>query len=170
MAILKDLNGYHYRDAESRETVISYIFQPDKTPDGFTGCIGVNPSDIPNSMCETAAYYKKDSGVRLRHMVLSFSSSELTNPETAYRIGCEVMAHIYGEYQTVFAVHQDAANLHIHFVFSSVSYIDGHRYSGKRGEYYSLVNSIERILRGYGIPYLRTASRRSTGDVQCELE
>lgn len=170
MAILKDLNGYHYRDAESRDTVISYIQQPDKTPGGFIGCIGVDPQNIPNSMRATAAYYKKDSGVRLRHMILSFSPYEIQNPETAYQIGCEVMAHIYGEYETAFAVHQDTDNLHIHFVFNSVSYTDGHRYSGKRGEYYSLVEEIEQILRNYGIPYLRTASRRSGADVQCELE
>ena len=170
MAILKDLNGYHYRDAESRDTMISYILQPDKTPGGFIGCIGVDPENIANSMRETAASFKKDSGVRLRHMILSFSPSELRNPKTAYQIGCDVMAHIYGKYQTAFAVHQDADNLHIHFVFNSVSYLDGHRYYGKWGEYHALVDSISKILRSYGIPYLRTVSRPSGADVQYALE
>ena len=170
MPTLKDLNGYHYRDAESRDIVISYIFQPNKTPGGFIGCIGVDPQNISNSMRETAASFKKDSGVRLRHMVLAFAPSEISSPGVAYQIGCDVIAHIYDEYQAAFAVHQDTPNLHIHFVFNSVSYIDGHRYYGKRGEYHLLVNSIAKILRGYGIPYLNTASRRSDVDIQFELE
>ena len=168
MAVLKDLNGYHYRDSQSRETVVGYIMQPDKTPDGFIGCTGVDPLDIPNSMHQTAAYYNKDSGVRLRHMILSFSHAELTNPEVAYEIGCAVMCYIGAEYQTAFAVHQDAANLHIHFVFSSISFVDGRRYRGTRSEYYSLVKKIESILRPYGIRYLRTVSRRSSHDVQAD--
>lgn len=170
MPTLKDLNGYHYHDAESRDTVISYILQPDKTPGGFIDCIGVDPENIPNSMCETAASFKKDSGVRLRHMILSFSPNELRNPEVAYQIGCDVMDLIYGEYQAAFAVHQDAANLHIHFVFNSVSYLDGHRYYGKRGEYRALAGGIAKILRRHGFSYLRTVSRPSGVDVQYALE
>lgn len=146
------------------------ILQPQKTPGGFIGCIGADPQNISNSMRETAASFKKDSGVRLRHMVLSFAPSEISSPEVAYQIGCDIIAHNYGDYQAAFAVHQYTPNLHIHFVFNSVSYTDGHQYYGKRREYYSLVNSIAKILRGYGIPYLNTASRRLDVDVQFELE
>lgn len=161
MAILKYFNGGHYHDANSRQDVINYILRPDKTPDGYIGYIGVNPHDICGSMQHTAAEANKDSGVRIRHMALNFSPAELTDPAIADEIGQSVMKYIGKDFQTVYAVHQDTEHLNIHFVFNAVSYIDGHRYKGRKNEYRPCEKHIRDILSDYGIFKFSSCSRQA---------
>lgn len=163
MATLKYLNGGHYHDAAARQTVLDYILSPDKTPDGYIGCIGVNPLDIPGSMQQTAAEYGNDSGVRIRHFTLNFSPAELTAPEIADEIAQSVMQYIGRDFQTVYAVHQDTDHLNVHFVHNAVGY-DGHRYQGKKHEYRACEKHIRSVLQAHGINRLNTASRRADAD------
>lgn len=50
-----------------------------------------------------------------------------------------------------FAVHEDKAKVHIHFVFNSIRYIDGNRFSGTTQENLRLADDIAEVLNYYGI-------------------
>lgn len=166
MAMLKVLNKKgKYHDLDAREDLVRYIFNPLKTQSGFRGGIIVG-QDIIGSMNDVAIKFNKVNGVQLRHFILSFTPDELDDPEKANEIACQIIQFIGQEYQTIFAVHENAENLHIHFMFNSVSYRDGHRYRGTKKEYYDLVNFVNGFLKQYYGLYLITASSLSDVDIQ----
>lgn len=161
MAILKYFNGGHYHDANSRQDVIHYVFSPDKIPDRFVGYVNVDPHDISGSMQQVAAAYNKDSGVRIRHMALNFSPDELSDAKTANAIAAAIANHIGNDFQTVYAVHQDTDHLNVHFVHNAVSFVDGHRYKGRKSEYRPVEQYMRSVLRDYGIYQFHSCSRQS---------
>ena len=152
MATLKTANGTNkYFDDNSREDVINYILRCDKT---IHNLYGSNMRDIcsaPTVMNNTAEMFGKASGVKLRHFIVSFEPTEVSEPIVAYDIAKRSAAFFFGEYQTIFAVHEDKPHLHIHIVINAVSYMDGHRYYGKRQEFNTFKSYIKRVLADYGI-------------------
>lgn len=152
MATIKTANGTNkYFDENSRQDVINYILRPDKTPHNLYGC---NFNDIRNSayfMDNTAAQFGKSKGVKLRHFIISFDPYDTDNPTSVYDMAEQISSFFFSEYQTVFAVHEDKTHLHIHIVINSVSFIDGHRYYGKRTEFNSFKAHIKKVLNDYGI-------------------
>ena len=166
MATLKVLNGKgKYHDLGAREDVARYICNPLKSSSGLIGGVGVT-EDIVESMNDVAARFQKTNGVQLRHFVLSFSPDELDCPKCVFDFACYVAEFIGQEYQVIFAVHENTANLHIHFMFNSISYRDGHRYLGKKKEYYDLVNFVKAELKQLYRINLITVSNRSDEDIQ----
>lgn len=167
MATLKTCNKKgKYHDLTARETVVRYINNPYKTIHGFCGGVHVTENDIADSMEKVAQQFGKTNGVKLRHFVLSFTPDEIDKPEIANAIACQIAMFIGREYQVAFAVHENTENLHIHLVFNSISYVDGHRYYGKKKEYYDLVNFVKhQLYHNYGL-YLVTVSALSEVDIQ----
>ncbi len=47
----------------------------------------------------------------------------------AYILGWQIAAYYAHRYQIVFGVHENTENLHIHFVFNTVSFVDGLKYN-----------------------------------------
>lgn len=169
MATLKVLNrAGHYHDPNARADVLNYIFQPDKTESGLLGCIHVHPLFIIESMDQVSDSYKKATGIQIRHFILAFSPDEVNDPNIADEIAQHIMNYIGQRYQAVYAVHEDTSNLHIHFAFNAISYLDGQRYYGKKADYYSLVAFIKKVLHSYGIHRLYEISCRSDVDAQWE--
>ena len=68
--------GGKYHDDAAVESVISYILNPAKTRNNFVGGRGVNVSYAAYEMNRMAEAFDKESGIRVRHMVLSFSQKE----------------------------------------------------------------------------------------------
>lgn len=152
MAILKTFNGNgNYRNENAMELVTEYIFNPYKTISGYYGGYGVSSQCPAESMMIVSEQFGKSKGVQLRHYVLSFALCELTNPIVANEIGGRIAQFIGREYQALYAVHENREHLHIHIVSNSVSYIDGHRFYGRRKEFYKLMEGVQKILRDYGI-------------------
>lgn len=152
MATVKFLNAAgKYRDHTAREDVISYIFQPDKTPSHMIGGMRVDLPKAAESMRMMAEYYHKDSLVRLRHFVISFSPEEIRSRQVIMNIAKELMMSIACKYQVVFAVHEDTATPHIHFVFNSISFVDGHRYRGDKSAHHHMLRLIKLVLGTHGV-------------------
>ena len=152
MATLKTTNGDgRFFDDKSREDSIKYILRTDKIKHSYYGGIAVDMQDIPGSMDIVAERFNKNTGVRVRHFILSFHPYEVSAPEVTNAIGKQIIRYIGKEYQAVYAVHEDTENLHIHIVMNAVSYVDGHRYRGTRGEFNAFKSYINKILRMHGI-------------------
>lgn len=153
MAIIKTKNGKgNYKNENAKELVLNYILNPYKTPHNYIGGVAVDMTSPAESMMYVSKQFKKENGVQLRHFILSFSPEELTNPEIAYCIGLKVVRELGKEYQAVFAVHENAVNIHIHIICNSVSYIDGRRYYGTRKEFCEFKRNLDRILNRYNLP------------------
>lgn len=155
MATIKFLNeAGKYTDPNALEAVIAYILQAHKTPSHIVGGIGVDLQTAAESMHAVSQHFRKEHGVRLRHFILSFYPQETPKNHIAQKIAAQICSHIGKQYQIVYALHEDAAMLHLHFVFNSVSYVDGYKYHGSKEDYYTLLNLIWGVLLPCGITKL----------------
>lgn len=156
MAVFKTTNGKgKYHDLNSKKEVIDYILDDKKVINGYFNMMYVNPANPDLSMQDTAASFGKENGVQLRHFVVSFDRSEVSSPVVANQIAYEFMCYIAQRYQVVYAVHEDAEQLHFHIVFNSVSYVTGQRYRGTKWEHYGLLKELKIIAMKHGIYYVR---------------
>ena len=142
--------GQHkkYFDQDAYTNTVGYIFRPDHAK--YIG--GANIFNLSNAAAEMQAVaikFNKDSGKRVRHSVLSFSLREMQwiTPELADSYAKSTIAFYADEYQIVYAVHTNTENLHIHFVMNQISFVDGHRYAGKKKDYYDFQNYMYRIFQ-----------------------
>ena len=142
-----------YMDDYSREDVIAYILRNDKTPHHCIGSAAVNVYHALQEMTLLAQAFHKDTGLRLRHSVISFENCERIGLKEAEQIARLAIAYYGGAYQIIYAVHEDAEHLHIHLVMNSVSYLDGKKYHGDKKDYYGFINYMRSVVRPYGIPF-----------------
>ena len=142
-----------YMDDYSREDVIAYILRNDKTPHHCIGGAAVNVYNALQEMTLLAQAFHKDSGLRLRHSVISFEKDKQITLEAAEQIACHAVSYYGSAYQMIYAIHEDTAHLHIHLVMNSVSYLDGKKYHGNKKDYYGFINYMRSVVRPYGIPF-----------------
>ena len=161
MAIFEAFNGNgNYRNENAIALVTKYIFNPYKTLSGCFGGHGVDSQYPIESMINVSKQFGKRSGVQLRHYAVSFALYELNEPKIADEIGRRIAEFIGQEYQTLYAVHENCNHLHIHIVSNAVSYIDGHRFYGRKREFYALMEGIRQILWDYGITKFMYVSKK----------
>lgn len=155
MAIIKTANTTgKYHDLDSYSDVIHYISQPSKTTHGYIGAVKLDPYNPIGDMEAVAKKFHKESGVHVRHFVLSFDPHELDAPGIANLIGQEIISYLGGMFQAIYAVHEDKPQLHIHIVINAVSYLDGSKYRGTREVFHRFQDFIRRVLKKYGIKVL----------------
>ncbi len=145
----KNQNGQKYHDENALRNVIAYCCDPDKTEHHHIYGIGVSVQDAAEQMEGLAAAYRKTSGIRLRHMVLSFEPREKISLYKVNQIAYQAAWYYGRKYQIIYAVHEDRDHLHIHFVMNTVSYVDGHKYAGKKEDYYAFQRYLADILATY---------------------
>ena len=143
--------GKKYHDENSLYDVIPYCCNPQKTKSGYIGCFGASVPYAAEQMDKLAIAYGKACSIRLRHMMLSFGPGERITPFLAYQIAYQAAWYYGREYQILFAVHENKQLLHVHFVMNTVSYLDGHKYAGKREDYYEFQDYLIQILKPFGI-------------------
>ena len=139
-----------YHDEQAVRDVIDYVFQEHKVRDGYLGGFAVNPLCAADQFNMIAEIYGKNYGVRLRHMILSFSPEEKISLFDAKNIAYQVAGYYGNQYQIVWACHTDARCLNVHMVMNTVSYQTGKKYDGSKADYYDLKNHINEVLRPYG--------------------
>lgn len=157
-------NSYH--DDNAISNVVSYICQPSKTPSNLIGGVGIDLDRIAESMIAVSQRFGEYSGIRLHHFVVYFSQSDKPTLEMILRIAMDISRWIGYSHQIVFAVHEDEPNLHIHFVFNAVSYIDGYKYPGGMEQYYDIFDFVKVVLHAYNLgPLLPLPSESEGGSI-----
>lgn len=131
------------------EIVERYIMDPSKAKSGYIGLEMLN-EDIVGYMNIINAFYGDTNGASVVHFVLTFSPTEVSDPKSAHGFAEQIADYIGREYQVCCAVHENTENLHIHFIFNTCCYLDGHRYGETEEENQSLANFIARILHYRG--------------------
>lgn len=131
-----------YFDEDSYHSVINYIFSHAKSIGGNTHSAETSADE----MLYVANQFHKNSGKRLRHSVLSFSKKERVTANLANNYAIGIKEFYADEFQIVYAVHNNTDEVHIHFVMNQISYIDGHRYAGKKQDYYAFKQFVQNII------------------------
>ena len=119
-------------------------------------------------MNRMAEAFDKESGIRIRHMVLSFSQKEerrlgRTRYDVAVmlnRIAQYAISFYAGQYQIIYAVHEDTGHPHIHMVMSVVNCKTGRKYDGRKQDYYAYQNFLDRFFKENFGMYLMTMTDR----------
>lgn len=131
-----------YFDENSYHSVINYIFSHATSIGGSTRSV----ETAADEMLYIANYFNKNSGKRLRHSMLSFSKEERVTPGIANNYALGIKEYYADEFQIVYAVHNNTDEVHIHFVMNQISFIDGHRYAGKKQDYYGFKKYMQSII------------------------
>lgn len=147
MALYKIIGvGEHgkFFDDGAYETVLNYIFHPQKAV--CIGGVGItSTATAAEEMRQVAIAFGKDFGKRLRHSVLTFEPQECVNPEQANNYAQRIIQYYTPEYQITYAVHGDTDHVHVHFVMNQISFVDGHRYAGKKKDYYGFRKYVQEV-------------------------
>ena len=131
-----------YFDENAYHDLNTYIFNPEKA--AFVGGAGVTSVETAaEEMHQVAKNFGKDKGKRVRHSVLSFSEKENVTPEQADSFAKEIIQFYAPEFQITYAVHENTDDIHIHLVMNQISHQDGHRYEGKKKDYYDFMKHMK---------------------------
>lgn len=130
------------------EMIERYITNAAKAKSGFIGRRMVD-DDIAGCMNFMVTMCGVDDDAELLHFVLTFSPEEVNEPKTACGFAEQITDYIATKYQVCYAVHEDTENLHVHFVFNSMSYLDGRCFKGTEASQ-QLTDFVARILHYRG--------------------
>ena len=138
-------------DESAYRSAISYATNPEKA--AYVGGCNVSSTRLAaQEMEETAMEFGKENGKKVRHSILSFAENEHITLEQADHFAQEIIQYYAPDYQMVYAVHSDTDDVHIHFIMNHISCVDGHRYQGKKADYYGFMNHIQKVTHLPGLP------------------
>jgi len=134
MAYIKIVDRDYY-DWKAIYNVINYIFRYGGIPFEYTGGYGVSfvegdyVYDIIVQFETVKIIYKKEQFKLLKHFIIIFSKYENVTPFEARNIAWEFIKYFGENYQVVFAVHTDTANIHVHIVLNTTNIATGINYN-----------------------------------------
>ena len=138
-------------DDNAYSSATDYIFNPEKAA-YVGGCNLTSTQTAAQDMQQTALAFGKNKGKRVRHSVVSFDTRENVTPAQANEYAQGIIGHYAPDYQVAYAVHDNTDDLHIHLVMNQISFVDGHRYQGKKQDYYAFIKHIKNVTHLPVIP------------------
>ncbi len=145
MCIVKMVND-PYNNESSIFNLIDYALRNKRTgkPVRYYGGYNVEFSNAAEQMVLVKQYFNKWEKRKMRHFIVSFD--EKIALYDAYILGWQIAAYYGDRYQIVFGVHEDTVNVHIHFVFNTVSFVDGLKYSEAYGDLCRLNDYVKKVF------------------------
>lgn len=156
MSILRRVND-HNNTLHSFERIADYIVNKPYTDwDNNVGVVGCRKDSFLKDMIACKQAYHKNAGKMYDHSVLSITPDNNWVSDDVYmEIGRRIASHRIG-YQCVFALHKDTATRHLHFLFNSVSYKDGKKFSQGPTALNDVKTFVNHVLEGYDFDPIKT--------------
>ena len=151
MSILRRVND-HNNNEDSLYHIAEYITTKPYTDwDENVAVIGCRKDKFLNDMFATKKAYHKNTGKMYEHSVLSITPDLPYMKDSDYmEIGRRIASHRHG-FQCAYALHKDTSIRHLHFLFNSVSYRDGKKFSQGPSELNSVKTFINHVLEDYNL-------------------
>ncbi len=126
-------------DLEDLWNAARYAERPEATADGqYVTAINCTRETAVQQMILTKQQFRKTAGFIAWHGYQSFKPGEIS-PELCHKIGVMTAKAMWGDrFQIIVTTHLDKEHLHNHFVFNSVSFIDGKKYNYSKRELHRL--------------------------------
>ena len=126
-------------DLEDLWNAARYAERPEATADGqYVTAINCTRETAVQQMILTKQQFRKTDGFIAWHGYQSFKPGEIS-PELCHKIGVMTAKAMWGDrFQIIVTTHLDKEHLHNHFVFNSVSFIDGKKYNYSKRELHRL--------------------------------
>lgn len=131
-----------YKDQNALQNVYQYMidqknsYKSRKVQSHYIGGAHVDLSDPAKSMDDIAKKFHKASGIRLKHIIISFAEDEFVSPYTAAYAAEGISQRIGQIYQNFYVVHEDHASPHIHMMMNTVSHINGYKYQPQKDKFW----------------------------------
>lgn len=142
-----------YNRVQDVNRLIRYITNPEKTPSGLIGGIGVNAYDI-EQMCRDFSrvrrVHDKKYGRLAKQIILSVDRKDNVDPERMLECAKEVAVQVFPNNQCVYAVHEnhDANKLHAHIAINTINYETGLKLDFGIGDIGRIRNVANEVING----------------------
>ena len=158
MSIYRRINDKK-NDRAAFEYMIKYVSQkPYIAFETDVGVIGCRKEAVFQDMNVVKSAYHKNSGRQYEHASLSITPDFPTLKDSDYmQIGERIASHCIG-HQCLYALHKDTKIRHIHFLWNTVSYKDGRRFSQEPPDLNREKAYINSVLEEYGLDPIRTST------------
>ncbi len=135
------------------KNALEYICNEIKTDNGnLVGSINCLPDFSFEQMIQTKEMFGKTGGRQGYHFVISLEPGEGNEMQMFEIIRRFAEEFLCGEYEAVYAVHNDKNHLHGHLVFNSVNMITGRKYDYKKGDWKDIIQPItNKLCEEYGL-------------------
>ena len=142
--------------------LMDYAMNGDKTEESlYISGINCDPNNATKEMIMIKDKYLKKDGILAWHAYQSFKEGEVT-PDEAHKIGLELANEMWGDrFQVVVTTHLNTKHYHNHFVFNSVSFLDGKKYNADRNSYAEFRRLNDLICMEHGKSYLSEKKTKS---------
>ena len=104
-----------------------------------------NPELAALGMIRTQKGYKKTTGRRINHWIISFEKN-VENPKIAYDVAEQIADMFSEEYQVFYGIHENTDNLHIHMAVNTVSFRNGRKWHTSKKELAEWKKKINKIM------------------------
>lgn len=151
----------------SLQNVIDYASDKEKTDNElFVTGINCEVDRAYEMMTETKRQFGKKDKVVAYHGYQSFKEGEVT-PEECHAIGVETAKRLWGDrYEVIVTTHLNTqTHLHNHFVFNSVSFVDGEKFRHKTEDILNLREVSDEVCREFGKSVLENAPFHGSSSV-----
>ena len=154
-------------DKTSLKNVIDYASDKEKTDDElFVSGINCDVENAYELMTETKMQFGKKDKVVAYHGYQSFKDGEVT-PEECHAIGVETAKRLWGDrYEIIVTTHLNTkTHLHNHFVFNSVSFVDGEKFRYQTADILALREVSDEVCKEFGKSVLEKAPFHGSSSV-----
>lgn len=154
-------------DKTSLKNVIEYASDGSKTDNElFVTGINCEVERAYEMMTETKRQFGKKDKVVAYHGYQSFKDGEVT-PEECHAIGVETAKRLWGDrYEIIVTTHLNTkTHLHNHFVFNSVSFVDGEKFRYQTADILALREVSDEVCREFGKSVLEKAPFHGSSSV-----
>ena len=154
-------------DKTSLKNVIEYASDGAKTDDElFVTGINCEVERAYEMMTETKRQFGKKDKVVAYHGYQSFKEGEVT-PEECHAIGVETAKRLWGDrYEVIVTTHMNTkTHLHNHFVFNSVSFVDGEKFRYQTADILALREVSDEVCKEFGKSVLEKAPFHGSSSV-----
>lgn len=154
-------------DKTSLKNVIDYASDKEKTDNElFVTGINCEVERAYEMMSETKRQFGKKDKVVAYHGYQSFKDGEVT-PEECHAIGVETAKRLWGDrYEVIVTTHLNTkTHLHNHFVFNSVSFVDGEKFRYQTADILALREVSDEVCREFGKSVLEKAPFHGSSSV-----
>lgn len=140
-----------YTKPDALVHLIYYILRNKNTGGRCRYCGGANIdiNNAENEIMYIKKRYRKTSGRQARHFIVSLGDEYDFTPYELNEIAMQICGYYMDRFQIMYSVHEDTANLHIHFAMNTVSYIDGKMFSEGPADFQKFKNYVHWIVSQY---------------------
>ena len=140
---------------------IQYAANGNKTKSGrYVTAINCNTTYAEKQFANVKARFDKRNGILAFHAYQSFADYDNITPDIAHEIGVRFAEEIWGDrFQVIVSTHLNTNCLHNHFIFNSVSFVDGKKYHDCRSAYRHMREVSDRLCAEYGLTVIQNPQR-----------